>query len=291
MKTLKQRLEENRILVAPGAYDGLSTRVIDKLNFEAVYVTGYGASASILGWADVGLITQTEMANVVRNVSNRIGGEKFLIADGNTGYGGIINIKRTVNEFEKAGADAIQIEDQVMPKKCGHMLGKQIIPCEEMIEKIKVAVESRTSEDFLIIARTDARSIENISVALQRAKKYAKANADVIFVESPRSVEELKLIRREIEKPIMANMVEGGRTPLLSVKQLQEIGFDLVIYPITALLSAAKAINDSLQILREEGETNQILHKLYSFEKCNDLLGLSEIRELERRYMEDQNNG
>ena len=282
-KNLRKLLEDNKILAAPGAHDALSAKIIEYVGFEAVYMTGYGQSASHLGQPDVGLLTMTEMLSRVNNISSAV--NIPVICDGDTGFGNVINVIRTVKEYEKAGAAAIQLEDQVAPKKCGHMKGRQVVPAREMAAKIKAAVEARTDNDFLIIARTDARTIHGIDEAIGRGKLYEKAGADVLFIESPESVEEMKVIASSFNVPVLANMVEGGRTPLLSNDELEEIGYNLVIYPTASTYITAAAVLDLMRELKTKGTTKHLMEKMVSFEDFNSLIGLDTIKKIEKQYL------
>lgn len=282
-KNLRKLLEDNKILVAPGAHDALSAKIIEYVGFEAVYMTGYGQSASHLGQPDVGLLTMTEMLSRVNNISSAV--DIPVICDGDTGFGNVINVIRTVKEYEKAGAAAIQLEDQVAPKKCGHMKGRQVVPAREMAAKIKAAVEARTDNEFLIIARTDARTIHGIDEAIGRGKLYEKAGADVLFIESPETVEEMKVIASSFNVPVLANMVEGGRTPLLSNNELEEIGYNLVIYPTASTYITAAAVFELMRELKTKGTTKHLMEKMVSFEDFNSLIGLDTIKKIEKKYL------
>lgn len=278
-KQLRQLLKDNKILVAPGAHDALTAKIIEYVGFKAVYMTGYGQSASHLGQPDVGLLTMTEMLSRVNNIASAV--DIPVICDGDTGFGNVVNVMRTVKEYEKAGAAAIQLEDQVSPKKCGHMTGRQVVPAEEMVNKIKAAVAARKDEDFVIIARTDARTVHGIEEAIKRGKAYEKAGADVLFIESPESVDEMKLITSSFNIPVLANMVEGGRTPLLSDNELQELGYDLVIYPTASTYITARAVKKLMEELKEKGTTKHLIEDMISFEDFNNLIGLPKLRKIE----------
>src|SRR5262249_52344502 len=246
---LRARLKQKELLVAPGVFDGISAKIADQMDFEARYMTGYGTVASHLGLPDAGIATYTHMVSrvaVIAGVS-----KTPLIADGDTGYGGLLNIQYTVRGYEAAGAVAIQLEDQEFPKKCGHMLGRRVVPLEDMVDKIKVAVASRDSADFLIIARTDARTTHGLDEALRRADAYAKAGADIPFAESPESREERRPSGRSFDKPLMANMVEGGRTPIPDRKTLEEIGYSIAIFPGLGFLAAGAALQKVYRHLKE----------------------------------------
>jgi 2-methylisocitrate lyase-like PEP mutase family enzyme len=236
-----------------------------------------------LGKPDVGLLTLTEMtaraANIVEAVNIPV------IADADTGFGNAVNVMRTMREYEKAGVAAIQLEDQVAPKKCGHMTGRQVVPKEEMVGKIKAAADARRDSDLIIIARTDARTVHGIEEALERAKAYEEAGADLLFVESPETIEEMKRITTSFKVPVLANMVEGGRTPFLSGKELEQIGYDLVIFPTSSTYLAARAIGDLMQTLMQTGTTKSLLGQMITFEEFNQLIGLPEIRTIESTYV------
>lgn len=278
-KRLRQLLKDKEILVAPGAHDALTAKIIEQVGFNAVYLTGYGQAASHLGQPDVGLLTMTEMLSRVSNMVSAV--EVPVICDGDTGFGNVVNVMRTVREYEKAGAAAIQLEDQVSPKKCGHMIGRQVIAKEEMVDKIRAAVAARKDPDFVIIARTDARTVLGIDEAISRGKAYEDAGADVIFIESPESIEEMKKITASYKVPVLANMVEGGRTPLLTVEELMEIGYHLVIYPTASTYITAQAMVELMKEIMTKGTTKHLIEKMIPFGDFNNLIGLSKIRELE----------
>jgi 2-methylisocitrate lyase-like PEP mutase family enzyme len=279
---LKGLLQRDSILIVPAAFDMVSAKIIEKVGFEAVYLSGFGQSASHLGLPDAGLMTFTEMVERVHNMARAI--NPPLLADGNTGYGGIVNVRRTVQEFEWAGAAAIQLEDQEMPKKCGHTGGKRIIDAREMVLKIEAGVESRRSDDFLIIARTDARSVLGLEEAIKRGRMYEEAGADIIFIESPQSEEELRIVGESFDRPTLANMVEGGKSPVLKVNELQGMGFKIAIFPITCLLVAAKAMQQAMETLKAEGTTQGLLDEMMGFEEFTDFIGFPEVRSFEAKY-------
>lgn len=283
---MRSLLAKPEIVVAPGAHDALTARIIAGTGFPVVYMTGYGQAASHLGCPDVGLMTQTEMLERAANFVEAIRGyDAAVFADGDTGFGNAINVMRTVRLYEKAGVGAIQLEDQIAPKKCGHMVGRQVVPAEEMVGKIQAAVAAREDPDFVIVARTDARTAHGIEEALRRAKLYADAGADVLFVESPESVEEMKAITGSIKKPCLANMVEGGRTPLLTAQELQELGFRIVIFPTASTYTTCKAMSDLMQGLKRHGSTAPLMQNMLAFEEFNNLIGLPAIRKLECTYV------
>jgi carboxyvinyl-carboxyphosphonate phosphorylmutase len=279
-------LAKPEIVVAPGAHDALTAKIIAGTGFPVVYMTGYGQAASHLGSPDVGLLTQTEMLSRAANFVEALRGQDVAVfADGDTGFGNAINVMRTVRLYENAGVAAIQLEDQVAPKKCGHMTGRQVVSIEEMVGKLQAAVSARQDPDFIIVARTDARTVHGIDEALRRAKAYAEAGADVLFVESPETVEEMKAITGTIKKPCLANMVEGGRTPLLCVRELQEIGFKIGIFPTASTYTTCKAMTDLMAGLKAHGTTAPMMQNMLPFEEFNNLIGLTEIRRLESAYV------
>lgn len=280
---LRQMMTGNRIVVAPGAHDALTAKIIEQVGFSAVYMTGYGQAASHLGKPDVGLLTLTEMVARASNIVEAV--NVPVIADADTGFGNAVNVMRTLREYEKAGVAAIQLEDQVAPKKCGHMTGRQVVSKEEMVGKIKAAADVRTDPDLMIIARTDARTVHGIGEALERAKAYEEAGADILFIESPESVEEMKQITTSFKVPVLANMVEGGRTPFLPVKELQDLGYDLVIFPTASTYLVTKALTRLMTVLKETGTTASLIPEMITFEQFNDLIGLTKIREIESIYV------
>ncbi|NPV71978.1 MAG: oxaloacetate decarboxylase [Firmicutes bacterium] len=279
---LKKLLSGDRIVVAPGAFNAFSAKVIEKARFPAVYLTGYGASADILGAPDFGLLTLTEMADHATRMAQAV--SVPVVADGDTGYGNAINVRRTIVEFERAGVAAIQLEDQVNPKRCGHMEGKEVIDTAEMVQKLRAAVDARKDPDFIIIARTDARAVNGLDDAIRRAKVYLDAGADVIFVEAPQSRDELARVAREVKAPLMANMIEHGKTPLLTTRELEDLGYKMAIFPLATLYAAAKAVQDCVGELKRTGTTEGAIPNMLPFPEFNNLVGLPEFRELESRY-------
>lgn len=278
-KRFRQLVEAEEILLLPGAYDALSAKLVDAAGFQGVYMTGYGQAASKLGQPDVGLMTMTEMVERAGDMVMAV--DIPVVCDADTGFGNNVNVVRTIREYERLGAAAIQLEDQTMPKKCGHMLGRDVIDAQDMVMKLKAAVAARTDPDFLIIARTDARTNYGIDEAIRRGKLYAEAGADIVFVESVESVEEMRRVNREIPARTIANMVETGRTPFLTARELQDVGYDLVVYPISSLFVAAKSVYDMLLDLKANGTTKNYLDKMMSFSQFNDFIGLPLVRELE----------
>jgi 2-methylisocitrate lyase-like PEP mutase family enzyme len=279
---LKQRLNQGQLVVAPGVFEMVSAKMADQMGFDALYMTGYGTVASYLGMPDAGLATYSDMVNRVTQFTSIT--QTPMICDGDTGYGGLLNVMHTVRGYEAAGACAIQLEDQEFPKKCGHMLGRRVVPAQDMADKIRVAVETRSDPNFLIIARTDARTTLGLDEALRRAELYAKAGADILFVESPESVEEMQLIGRSFDLPLVANMVEGGRTPVLSFEELQAIGYGLAIFPATAFLAAAKAFEHVYTALKETRSSSSVNSALYDFPAFSKLMGFDWVTAFDQAH-------
>jgi 2,3-dimethylmalate lyase len=246
---LRQMLAEPGIVVAPGAYDGFSARLVEAAGFTAVYMTGAGTAASHLGQPDLGLTTLTEMATHAAHLASAV--SLPLIADADTGYGNVLNVVRTVREYERAGVAGFHIEDQVAPKKCGHIAGKQVIPAKEFADKIRAASEYRTDRDLVIIARTDARAVNGLDDAIERGNLYAEAGADVVFVEAPESEREVERIAREVKAPLLANMVPAGKTPMYKIPELERLGFKIVIFPAVCMAAAVPAMERALRHLKE----------------------------------------
>jgi 2-methylisocitrate lyase-like PEP mutase family enzyme len=277
-------LSDPKILVAPGAYDGTGALLIQTLGFQAFYLSGFATSASMLGEPDVGYLTMTQMVARVSALSDVV--DLPLIADGDTGYGNPLSVRRAVHEYEKAGAAAMHIEDQTFPKRCGHMLGREVIPKDEMVQKIKAAVDARQDPDFVIIARTDARTTRGLDEALDRGAAYHEAGADVLFIESPESEDEMRRICETFRDtvPVLSNQVEGGRTPTPGVRKLEEMGYALALFPVGTAFAAAKGMKDYLEVLAATGDTRGALKGMILFEEFNKLIGLDEHTELEERY-------
>ena len=278
----RSRLAKKELLVAPGVFDGISARIADQMGFEALYMTGYGTVASHLGLPDAGIASYTDMVGRVKVLTDAA--RTPLMADGDTGYGGLLNVQYTVRGYEAAGAVAIQLEDQEFPKKCGHMLGRRVVPIEDMVDKIKVAVASRDSADFLIIARTDARTALGLDEALRRADAYAQAGADILFVESPESLEEMRQIGRCFDRPLMANMVEGGRTPIPDRKTLEELGYSIAIFPGLGFLAAGAALHTVYRYLKQHGSSVGVDAPLYKFAEFSELMGFRAVAEFDQTY-------
>ncbi len=280
---LRRAMEGGPILVLPGCHDVLAARIAEKHAFEAVYMTGYGTSASMLGKPDVGLLSMSEMVLRVNHMASAV--NVPVVCDGDTGYGNAVNVMRTIREYEKAGAAMIQLEDQVMPKKCGHMIGRECISAEEMVGKIEAAVAARQDPDFVIMARTDARTKLGLDEAIARGRAYEKAGADVVFIESPESLEEMKTITSSFTVPVLANMIEHGRTPFLSVEEIRRLGYHIALYCVSSTFVAAGAMDRLWSALKKDGTTQGLLKDMMTFEDFNTFIGLPEIRELERKYL------
>jgi carboxyvinyl-carboxyphosphonate phosphorylmutase len=281
--TLRELFAADEMVLAPGCYDALGGRLIEEAGFAAAYMTGFGSAASRLGRPDVGLMTLSEMVDNARQIVQAV--EVPVIADADTGYGNPINVIRTVREYEAAGVAAIHLEDQVMPKKCGHMEGKHVVPPGEMAAKVGAAVAARRSEEFLIIARTDARAVEGLDAALERARLYREAGADVLFVEAPQSTDEIEAVAQAFPGvPLLFNYAEGGKTPPVTHEFLRDLGFSLVIFPIGTLLAATAAMRSLLAWVKREGTPIDLLESLPSFEDFLSFIGTGEIRELEQRF-------
>jgi carboxyvinyl-carboxyphosphonate phosphorylmutase len=280
---LRALLDSGQTIVAPGAFDPLSARLVEEAGFPAVYMTGFGTSAALIGRPDVGLLTMTEMAGNAGRIAACV--DIPVIADADTGYGNPLNVIRTVGAYEAAGVAGIHIEDQVAPKKCGHMEGKLVIPAEEMVQKVRAAVEARTQPDFVIIARTDARAPEGLERALQRGRMYRAAGADALFIEALTSEAEA---REAIEAfpgvPLLFNWAEGGKTPPISLERVKELGYRIVIFPIAALLAATGGMRRILREIAQAGTPAAAMSELPTFAEFVDFIGLPQVREAEQRY-------
>ncbi|TQN42187.1 2,3-dimethylmalate lyase [Blastococcus colisei] len=281
---LRELVEAPEPLLAPGAYDALSARLVEQAGFDVVYMTGFGTTASLIGRPDVGLLSGSEMVENARRIVAAV--DVPVIADADTGYGNAINVVRTVQLYEQAGVAGIQLEDQVMPKKCGHMSGKLVIGVDEMVGKIRAAVQARRDPDLLVIARTDAVAVTGIDDAIARARAFADAGADVLFVEAPASEADIERVATELRgvAPLVFNWAEGGKTPPLSLERITELGFSLVIYPIGTLLAATAGIRTLLATLKRDGVPTAALDAVPTFGEFTDLIGLPEVQELEQRF-------
>jgi len=282
-RKLKQLLARRQLLIAPGVFDGLSARLVEEAGFEAIYLSG-GAVARSMGVPDIGLVTMSE---VIERAVQVVAAVKIpVIADADTGYGNALNLVRAVREFERAGVAAIHIEDQVTPKRCGHLEGKEVISLAEMEKKLAAALQSRSDPDFIIIGRTDSRAIHGLDDAIQRGKSFAKLGVDAVFVEAPQSEKELETIARSItEVPLMVNMFKGGKTPLLPASRLEEMGFRIAIFPSESQRAAIYAMREALAMLKRDGSTEAMDDRLTTFKERDRIVGLEEWERLERQYL------
>jgi 2,3-dimethylmalate lyase len=280
---LRALLDSGQTILAPGAFDPLAARLVEEAGFPAVYMTGFGTSAALLGRPDVGLLTMTEMAGNAGRIAACV--DIPVIADADTGYGNPLNVIRTVGAYEAAGVAGLHIEDQVAPKKCGHMEGKQVIPAQEMAAKVRAAVEARAQPDFVIIARTDARAVEGLEQALDRARLYREAGADALFIEAVTTEDEAREVVRAFPGvPLLFNWAEGGKTPAISLDRLTGLGYRIVIFPISTLLAATGAMRRILREIAQAGTPAAALSGLPTFGEFVDFIGLSQVREAEQRY-------
>lgn len=282
-QTLKKLLQRNQLLIAPGCYDGLSARLVQEAGFEAAYLSG-GAVARSMGIPDIGLVTMSESIERAAQVVSAI--QIPVIADADTGYGNAVNLVRTVREFERIGVAAIHIEDQITPKRCGHLDGKEVISRAEMEMKLKAALDTRTDPDFCIIARTDARGVHGLEDAIARAQAFAKLGADAIFVEAPQSEGELAEIPKRIpDLPLLVNVFKGGKTPMLPMERLQQMGYRIAIYPSETQRAAIHAMRNALSTLKREGTTEPIDASLTTFKERDKVVGLDDWQQIEHAYL------
>ena len=281
-RRFREQMNRREAMIVPGAGNALTARVIADRKFEAVYVTGAGIANTHLGTPDIGLVTLTELAATVSTIAEIC--QLPLVVDIDTGFGNAINTRRTVRLIERAGGFAMQIEDQVFPKKCGHFSGKAVIPVEEALSKIKAALDAREDENTMIIARTDARAIDGIEAALDRAEAFIEAGADMTFVEAPRSEAEMAMITKRLSVPQVANMVVGGKTPLTPQARLVELGFSLVLYANTPLQAAMRAMTDVLNALKLDGDVSSVIDRLADFDERQRLVDKASYDALEERY-------
>ena len=280
---LKQLLKRNQLLVAPGCFDGLSARLVEEAGFEAAYLSG-GAVARSMGIPDIGLVTMSESIERAVQIVSAI--KIPIIADADTGYGNAVNLVRSVREFERAGVAAIHIEDQITPKRCGHLDGKEVIPLSEMAMKLEAALKTRTDPDFCIIARTDARGVNGFDDAIERARAFAKLGVDAIFVEAPQSEEELAEIPRRIpDVPLLVNVFKGGKTPMLPMQRLEQMGYRIAIYPSETQRAAIHAMRTTLATLKREGTTESIDTMLTTFKERDRVVALDDWQKIERQFM------
>lgn len=283
---LRRLLAAPGLIAVPGVPDALFARIVAQSDFPAVYMSGAGTTAVRLGMPDIGLLTMTEMVDNAGRIVDACG--LPLIADADNGYGGPLNVYRTIRAYEKAGAAAVHIEDQVFPKRCGHMAGKQLVSAADMVAKVKAAVDARTDPDFVVIARTDAIAVEGFEAALDRAGQYRAAGADVLFVEAPTGLEQLRAIPKASDAPQLYNMASSGKTPFLAMREIEELGFKIVIYPNWMLFGAIRAAQRVLVHLKETGSVKDLRESAVSFQEFFDLLGMQEMARLESRYVSDE---
>lgn len=279
---IRQALGESGQIVMPGVYDALSAKIAALSGFEAIFITGYSLSATLLGEPDFGLLTQTEVIAAAQRICSVI--DTPVIVDADTGYGNAINVIRTVRDLIAAGAAGMFLEDQVWPKRCGHMKGKQVIPLDEQLNKLKAAIEAKQNRDFFIVARTDSRQALGLNAAIERAIAFKEAGADAVFIEAPESKEEMREISKQVRGPLVANMLERGVTPLMRPTELKELGFDLIVWPLAPLYSVAKALTEVYTTLRRDGSTLAILDRLMPFDEFNRVVGLDEKYAIDAKY-------
>jgi len=282
MKNLRNMLKSKKPLVIPGVYDALGAKIAQKVGFEVMFQTGYGTSATLFGMPDYGFIGATETVDNARRICRAV--SVPVIVDSDTGYGNALSVWKLVKELESAGAAGIFLEDQRWPKRCGHMQGKEVIPQEEYTEKLSAALDARESKDFIIVARTDARATEGLDAAIERGKQNKKTGANAVFVEAPRSIEEMKKIGREINAPLVANMIEGGATPLSSAETLNKMGFKIILYPLSVLYANTFATMNILKELKKSGNTTKYKQKVVNFDQFNDLVELPKFRKMEKKF-------
>jgi 2,3-dimethylmalate lyase len=280
---LRELLSRQAPVLAPGAYDALSARLVEAAGFPAVYMTGFGVAGSLLGRPDVGLVTMTEMVEASRRIVAAV--SVPVIADADTGYGNALNVIRTVREYERAGVAGIHLEDQVAPKRCGHFAGKQVIAAETMVDRIRAAVAARTDPDFVLIARTDVRAVEGVDAAIERGRRYREAGADVLFIEALQSEQEIEEVAGALrDVPLLFNWAEGGRTPPTELDRLRELGFSIVIFPLTALLAATHAIQNALAQVAADGSPTRAMNNLPGLADFTGLVGMDEVNEIAERF-------
>lgn len=281
-KRIRHHLDQKGHLVMPGVYDALSAKIANRAGFEVIFITGYSLSATMLGEPDFGLLTQTEMLSAAERICAVV--DTPVIVDADTGYGNAINVVRTVKELVRAGAAGMFLEDQVWPKRCGHMKGKQVIPLEEHLKKLKAAMDAKQGGDLYIVARTDARQALGLREAIQRGIAFKEAGADAVFIEAPETKEEMREIARNVPGPLVANMIERGVTPLMGPEELKALGFQLIVWPLAPLYASAKALKDVYTTLRQKGTTQEMLDRLIPFNEFHEIVGLEQKYELDAKY-------
>lgn len=279
---IKRALNSRGQLIMPGVYDALSAKIAARAGFDVIFITGYSLSATLLGEPDFGLLTQTEVVAAAHRICSVV--ETPVIVDADTGYGNAVNVVRTVQDLIRAGAAGMFLEDQVWPKRCGHMKGKQVIPLEEQLSKLKAAIDARAGNDFFIVARTDSRQALGLTEAIARGKAFKTAGADAVFIEAPETKEEMREIASHVPGPLVANMLERGVTPLMGPEELHELGFDLVVWPLAPLYAAAKSLTEVYTTLRRDGSTLAILERLMAFDDFNEIVGLQEKYAMDSKY-------
>tara|TARA_B100000953_G_scaffold3523_1_gene3128 strand:+ start:31 stop:888 length:858 start_codon:yes stop_codon:yes gene_type:complete len=283
VKSIRKLLnDKSKSLVIPGVYDAIGAKIVEKVGFEAMFQTGYGTSATLLGMPDYGFIGSTETVDNARRICHAV--SVPVIVDADTGYGNALSVDKLVRELEASGASGIFLEDQKWPKRCGHMQGKEVIPKDEYAEKLQAAINARSNEDFIIVARTDARATEGLDKAIERGLYYNKIGADVIFIEAPKTIQEMKKIGNAINAPLVANMIEGGATPISSASQLREMGYKIILYPLSVLFSNTYATLQILKELKRAGTTKKLEKTMTSFDQFNELVELSKYKKLEKQY-------
>jgi 2,3-dimethylmalate lyase len=281
--SIRERLADpNDIIILPGVYDALTAKIAEDVGFETAFQTGYGTSASLLGMPDFGFLNAGETLENAKRIINSV--NIPILVDIDTGYGNPLNVWKIVKDLERIGAKGIFLEDQVWPKRCGHMTGKTVISKEEYILKLHAAIDAREDNEFIIVARTDSLAQFGIEEAIERGKEYKRIGADVIFIEAPKTIDQMELIAKEIKAPLLANMIEEGITPNLTADQLRKMGFKMVVFPLSALYSATVAIKQTLQTLKKTGTTKELKNKMITFQEFNDLVNLSAYSELEKKY-------
>lgn len=282
-KSIRDRIaNDDDIIILPGVYDALTAKIAEDVGFEAAFQTGYGTSASLLGMPDFGFLNAGETLENARRIINCV--NIPILVDIDTGYGNPLNVWKIVKDLERIGAKGIFLEDQVWPKRCGHMTGKAVIPKEEYIIKLQAAVDAREDNEFIIVARTDSLAQFGIEEAIERGKEYRKIGADVVFIEAPKTIDQMELIAKEIKAPLLANMIEEGVTPNLTANQLRKMGYKMVVFPLSALYSSTFAIKQTLQTLKKTGTTKELKNKMITFQEFNDLVDLPTYNKLEKKY-------
>ena len=286
VKKFRSIIKGDGPLLMPGVYDAMGAKIAEKVGFEAMFQTGFGTSAALLGMPDYGFIGATETIDNARRITNAV--SVPIMVDADTGYGNALSVWKIVGELEAAGASGIFLEDQRWPKKCGHMQGKEVVPQEEYTEKLGAAIDARQSKDFFIVARTDARSTHGLDEAIQRGLQNRKTGADAVFVEAPRSQGEMERIAKEIRGPLVANMIEGGATPVRSAQELYKMGFKMIVYPLSVLFASTFASMNVLKEMKETGGTRKFKRRMVNFDQFNEMVELSKFIDMEHKYGSNQ---